>query len=271
MAIEHHNSKIAAPADVSGYPMDIYNNSRTYLDSKFSCIPWISKMVGYSWERDLAMLKHYISSEVAKYNLAYGARIYFEGSIPNSVYYKPFWDRWYTIQISAYIDFDLKSSNTNEYITNMFIKSVCYKEAIDNQLVVGADILSLIYMYNKILSVSKDNYSSLDAYQKLWQFRSEAIKLFAPFYDKHDEACKKYDLLHNGIDHVKMVIKDKIQSPELWDEDINRLNYRYGYKNFFLAERDSGVIPNKDNFKPFKVFTPNISKHHKYMNLDGVD
>lgn len=269
-AIEYHNSNIGVPADVRGYPMDIYNNFQTYSDCKLSCIPDLIRMFGRSWENDLGVLKAYICSEVAMYNLAYGAKIYYEQSIPNYVIYKPFWDNWYLSQIDGCID---PSPPCNSYWNNMLIKSNCYNEAIDNQLVVGADILSLVYIYNKMssyISVSKGNYSSFDVFQKLWEFRSEAIKLFAPFYDKHHEECVKYGLLHSSIEDIQYYIKEKVQRSITGYEDINRLNYIYGYKNIFLAERDSGVI-HKDNFKPFKVFTPSTFKHHKYMNLDGVD
>lgn len=96
-----------------------------------------------------------IFDEIAKYNRLMAAKFYYENEIsehkkdlPNE--FKKAWDRFYVCNTSYILETVNHLTSYDQHIPNTLRKDLAYKEILDNILIVGPSILSLIHVQDNV-------------------------------------------------------------------------------------------------------------------------
>ena len=128
-----------------------------------------------------------------------------------------------------------------------------YKEALDNQLIIGANILAAIHVYNCMVNLNKFliehpniHVSKVDVLNFIWAKKAEAIFSLSKYYLKHAEECAKFEV----ETHSRAQLQRYCDNLEL-DEKQDAATFCALNKGNVFFDR-SGVICTKH--KPFNVY-----------------
>lgn len=256
---------------------DIISNNKNYLEYKLRNIYQLKLLFKFNdenaWNKSLQVMKNMICHDIKQYNLIYGAKIWYEKKIPMYNNYHMFWTAWFLDQNRCDPIF-MNKSEINYHFANFLIPERLYFEAIDNQLIIGTDILALIYIHNNLLEIFNEfiitrelNWSEDQVYKYIWEKRGEAINLYSKYYDKHNEEWVKYMFKYESREEINdfcsIKIADKIMEVDFLDKF--KLSKKVESKSILAKSLGINWVIKPQPLKPISAeIFENIAKLSKY-------
>jgi len=140
-----------------------------------------------------------ILSDVEQYNHLSLCKFYYESEnkdlLPSK--FKDHWRDWHSSQIWTVNKCkEYMTKFPNCHINNFIKKDLVYNELKDNMLIIGAGILSKVYLYQKLYHDYHPNIyvPKVQFYTKAWFYYVEALTEYAQFFEQYNSFCKLHIL-----------------------------------------------------------------------------
>lgn len=157
-----------------------------------------------------------ILDDIARYNGFMAAKLYYENEISEDKKdlaneFKKAWDRFYVCNTFYLLKNYSKLINYDQHVPNMLRKDLVYKEIVDNILIVGSSILSLIYVHDNLCRdfIGPDNnifdipsIDNIDFFDKVWNYYDQSTLKYYALFDTYNWHCKLYMLNEYSRDEI---------------------------------------------------------------------